>query len=185
MGAQMQGFNAGFGMMTAYEGKKFANKGFKIQKQMEIASNNFNKAVLDIDTERQSAQIGRQLRRIIGTQRVAAAANGLAHGSKSQLMLMNEAMTIAERQDVQLRNSARYEKDAMDYKLRQRLTEIKMAKNKMKADFNRQMFQSLLSAGSAGFAQSQIPGGGSGTGSIEGGQGINQAYNAFDAGSYA
>lgn len=185
MGSPTQGFQAGFGLMSAHEGKKFAKKGFKIQKQAEIASNNFNKAIIDIDTERKSAQLGRQLRRILGTQRVAAAASGLATGSKSQLMLMNEAMTRIERQDVQMRNSARYEKDAMDYKLRQRLTEIKMAKNKMKSDFNKQMFQGLLSAGGAAFTQAQGAGQASGTGSIESGQGITQAFPAFDAGGYA
>lgn len=123
----ISGLQAGYGIMSSYQGMKFAKETFKIQEQSEKAAANYNKALVEIQLNRDSAELGRRISRVVSTQRAQAAATGLQVGSKSFLMLMNEGLTQGEREAVQLRSSAQIKQSQIDYQRDKNIFEMELA----------------------------------------------------------
>lgn len=63
------------------------------------------------DLNRKLGQLSRDIQRTASQQRVAAAGSGLAPGSKSFLLVMNDSLNQAERVALESRNSAKFAQD--------------------------------------------------------------------------
>jgi hypothetical protein len=79
-------------------GSELQAKGYRQAASSTIAAAEHNNRILEINTQRRLEALGRDIHRVAGQQRVAAAASGFASTSKSKLAIMDATLDQFSRQ---------------------------------------------------------------------------------------